>query len=123
MGMVSQLLEQNLTLGFFLKGLDGPPGPAGEPGPPGLPGAPGAPGHVGEDGAPGPMGLPGAPGQPGEPGEPGVEGDPGRNTEITIGGGGGAMAPNFTVICEGEKGWLECKPYEMLKLTRTFWGR
>ena len=27
--MVSQLLEQNLTLGFFLKGLNGPPGPPG----------------------------------------------------------------------------------------------
>lgn len=29
--MVSQLLEQNLTLGFFLKGLNGPPGPPGAP--------------------------------------------------------------------------------------------
>ena len=81
--MVSQLLEQNLTLGFFLKGLNGPPGPpgppgpAGEPGPPGLPGAPGAPGHVGEDGTPGPMGPQGPPGQPGPPGFPGEKGDPG----------------------------------------------
>ena len=36
--MVSQLLEQNLTLGFFLKGLNGPPGPPGPSGPPGEPG-------------------------------------------------------------------------------------
>ena len=32
--MVSQLLEQNLTLGFFLKGLNGPPGPPGASDPP-----------------------------------------------------------------------------------------
>lgn len=82
--MVSQLLEQNLTLGFFLKGLNGPPGPpgpagpAGEPGPPGLPGAPGSPGHVGEDGAPGATGTPGPPGPPGPPGMPGDKGDPGE---------------------------------------------
>ena len=82
--MVSQLLEQNLTLGFFLKGLNGPPGPpgpagpSGEPGPPGLPGAPGSPGHVGEDGAPGATGTPGPPGPPGPPGMPGDKGDPGE---------------------------------------------
>lgn len=151
--MVSQLLEQNLTLGFFLKGLNGPPGPAGpsgpagEPGPPGLPGSPGAPGHVGEDGAPGPMGppgpsgapgqpgfagekgdtgvagLPGAPGLPGPPGEAGVEGTPGESRDVELVGGGSSNTPNFTVICEGEKGWVNCKTYEMIKVTRTFWGR
>lgn len=82
--MVSQLLEQNLTLGFFLKGLNGPPGPPGppgapgEPGPPGLGGPPGTPGHVGEDGAPGATGTPGPPGPPGPPGIPGDKGDPGE---------------------------------------------
>lgn len=30
---------------------------------------------------------------------------------------------NFTVICEGEKGWLQCKQYELIKITRGFWGR
>ena len=29
----------------------------------------------------------------------------------------------FTVICEGEKGWIRCKQYELIKVTRTFWGR
>ena len=82
--MVSQLLEQNLTLGFFLKGLNGPPGPpgppgnAGEPGPAGIAGPPGPPGHVGEDGAPGATGTPGPPGPPGPPGLPGEKGDPGE---------------------------------------------
>lgn len=75
---VSDHMDQNLTLGFFLKGLngppgpEGPPGPPGEPGPPGLPGAPGGPGPVGEDGAPGPHGPPGPPGPPGMPGAPGI---------------------------------------------------
>jgi len=144
--MVSQLLEQNLTLGFFLKGLNGPPGPpgppgpSGEPGPPGLPGAPGAPGHVGEDGAPGPMGPPGSPGQPGPPGFPGEKGDPGPTGLPGAAGlpgapglpgpqgpsgdsGPQAIMPNFTVICEGEKGWVQCKQYELIKITKSFWGR
>lgn len=82
--MVSQLLEQNLTLGFFLKGLNGPPGPPGSPGPPGEPGPagiagpPGPPGHVGEDGAPGAPGAPGPPGSAGAPGLPGEKGDVGE---------------------------------------------
>jgi hypothetical protein len=144
--MVSQLLEQNLTLGFFLKGLNGPPGPpgppgpAGESGPPGLPGAPGAPGHVGEDGAPGPQGPPGPIGAPGAPGYPGEKGDPGL---VGLPGAAGlpgapglpgpqgaagesgpeAISPDFTVICEGEKGWLQCKQYELLKIKNAFWGR
>ena len=78
------MLEQNLTLGFFLKGLNGPPGPpgppgpAGEPGPPGLPGAPGPSGSSGlQDGAPGPQGPPGSQGLPGAPGLPGPPGSPG----------------------------------------------
>eukprot|EP00112_Aurelia_sp_Birch-Aquarium-sp1_P009506 Seg2082.5 transcript_id=Seg2082.5/GoldUCD/mRNA.D3Y31 product="Collagen alpha-1" protein_id=Seg2082.5/GoldUCD/D3Y31 len=144
--MVSQLLEQNLTLGFFLKGLNGPPGPpgppgpSGEPGPPGLPGAPGAPGHVGEDGTPGPMGPQGPPGQPGPPGFPGEKGDPGvaglpgspglpgaPGLPGPVGPSGQAgpepLMPNFTVICEGEKGWVQCKQYEVIKIVKAFWGR
>ena len=27
------------------------------------------------------------------------------------------------MICEGEKGWLQCKPYESLKITKVYWGR
>lgn len=144
--MVSQLLEQNLTLGFFLKGLNGPPGPpgppgpAGESGPPGLPGAPGAPGHVGEDGAPGPQGPPGSPGMPGAPGYPGEKGDPGPVGLPGAAGLPGApglpgpqglagesgpepVTPESQVICEGEKNWLECKTYELLKINKVFWGR
>lgn len=144
--MVSQLLEQNLTLGFFLKGLNGPPGPPGSPGPPGEPGAagiagpPGPPGHVGEDGAPGATGAPGPPGPPGPPGMPGEKGDLGEQGAPGAAGLPGApglpgpqgptgppgpepIMPNFTVICEGEKGWLQCKQYELIKVSRTFWGR
>uniref|UniRef100_A0A6P8IDG1 Cuticle collagen 1-like n=1 Tax=Actinia tenebrosa TaxID=6105 RepID=A0A6P8IDG1_ACTTE len=144
--MVSQLLEQNLTLGFFLKGLNGPPGPPGAPGPPGEPGPagiagpPGPPGHVGEDGAPGAPGAPGPPGSPGAPGLPGEKGDPGEMGAPGAAGLPGApglpgppgpmgprgpepIMPNFTVICEGEKGWLQCKQYELIKITKSFWGR
>ena len=27
------------------------------------------------------------------------------------------------VICEGEKGWLQCENDQMLSIARTFWGR
>lgn len=144
--MVSQLLEQNLTLGFFLKGLNGPPGPpgpsgnAGEPGPAGIAGPPGPPGHVGEDGAPGATGTPGPPGPPGPPGLPGEKGDLGEQGAPGAAGLPGApglpgspgsvgppgpepIMPNFTVICEGEKGWVQCKQYELIKITKSFWGR
>ena len=30
---------------------------------------------------------------------------------------------DFTVICEGEKGWVQCKQYEAIKIKRAFWGR
>jgi len=147
--MVSQLLEQNLTLGFFLKGLNGPPGPPGppgapgEPGPPGLPGAPGAPGHVGEDGAPGPMGPPGPGGPPGAPGFPGEKGDPGQTGlpgSAGLPGAPGLPGPeglagesrdsittqlqaNYTVTCEGQKEMIECKQYEHIKIKDVYWGR
>ena len=32
-------------------------------------------------------------------------------------------AANFNMICEGEKGWLECKQYEIIRITDVFWGR
>jgi len=144
--MVSQLLEQNLTLGFFLKGLNGPPGPpgppgaSGEPGAPGLPGAPGAPGHVGEDGAPGPQGPPGLPGGPGLPGYPGEKGDPGPSGLPGSAGLPGApglpgpqgsagdagpepIKPEFTVACEGQKLWIQCQQYELIKVKEAYWGR
>jgi len=145
--MVSQLLEQNLTLGFFLKGLNGPPGPAGppgspgEPGPPGLPGAPGAPGHVGEDGAPGPMGPPGPSGPPGSPGFPGEKGDPGQTGLPGSSGLPGApglpgpeglagesrdtiaLPANYTMICEGQKALIDCNQYNSIQIKDVYWGR
>lgn len=144
--MVSQLLEQNLTLGFFLKGLNGPPGPPGppgapgEPGPLGISGSPGSPGHVGEDGAPGATGAPGPPGNIGPPGLSGEKGDSGEQGAPGAAGLPGApglpgpqgpsgiagpesLMPNFTVICEGEKGWIQCKQYELIKIKKVFWGR
>lgn len=27
------------------------------------------------------------------------------------------------MICEGEKGWIECKQYEVINIIKTFWGR
>ena len=33
------------------------------------------------------------------------------------------LPQNFTVICEGEKGWVQCKQYELIKVTKAFWGR
>ena len=91
--MISQILEQNLTL--FYGGLagrpgkQGPLGPAGPPGqqgmtgplgPPGPLGDVGSPGADGEKGVIGPSGLPGVPGMKGEQGPPGLmglAGDPG----------------------------------------------
>ena len=85
--MISQILEQNLTL--FYGGLagrpgkQGPEGPVGAPGQRGMTGALGPPGPLGDVGAPGadgesgiigPPGLPGAPGYKGEQGPPGLMG-------------------------------------------------
>lgn len=27
------------------------------------------------------------------------------------------------VICEGEKNWIQCKTYELIKVNKVFWGR
>eukprot|EP00111_Clytia_hemisphaerica_P008256 TCONS_00024080-protein len=150
--MVSQLLEQNVNL-FYTNmagrpgeqgesGNKGPPGTAGTPGMNGFPGAPGEPGLFGAPGKPGPKGIQGPPGFPGgkgdfgsigeeglqgPPGAPGVPGPPGgeeaaamvRSLEV---GGGGRM-PNCSFACEGEKAWLQCQPYEAIRILRVFWGR
>ncbi|XP_032220168.2 uncharacterized protein LOC5519451 [Nematostella vectensis] len=142
--MISQILEQNLTL--FYGGLMGRSGPVGPPGPPGSPGdrgQTGVPGPVGPDGdigapgadgVPGPKGPPGPPGYPGfkgyrgPQGPPGIAGEPGPPG---IGGGIGymgppgpdAIMPNCSYICEGERTLLHCKQYEMVNVKRAFWGR
>nr|CDU32397.1 putative nematogalectin [Enteromyxum leei] len=144
--MISNLIAQNMTVGFFLRGLNGPPGPpgppgeAGQPGEPGSQGPPGLQGQVGEDGAPGPkgpsgeIGAPGAPGltgpkgDPGEQGIPGAQGPKGDPGDIGPPGmpgsvGSDLISPNYTVICEGEKGWIQCKQYEVVNIIKVFWGR
>ena len=96
------LKDQNVTLGFILKGLQGPPGrdgisgmsgPPGLQGPPGDHGDPGSPGMPGEAGMPGPPGLQGPSGLDGQPGSPGLPGPPG----LTGGSGdsGPPGAPGF----------------------------
>ena len=82
--MISQILEQNLTL--FYGGLagrpgkTGPEGPSGPSGARGMTGAPGPAGPLGDVGAPGadgesgPIGPPGLPGMPGAKGEQGAPG-------------------------------------------------
>lgn len=36
---------------------------------------------------------------------------------------GPAREPNYTQICEGEKGSITCKNNKVIKITRVFWGR
>lgn len=142
--MISQILEQNLTL--FYGGLSGRPGKQGPVGPPGatgmrgMTGVMGPPGPIGDLGSPGadgesgPIGPPGLPGMPGfrgekgppglmglagEPGAPGLPGPLGDAGPI----GPEAVMPNCSYICEGEKTWLQCKQYETIKINRAFWGR
>ncbi|KAL9975634.1 hypothetical protein ACROYT_G012817 [Oculina patagonica] len=142
--MISQILEQNLTL--FYGGLAGRPGKQGGVGPPGAPGMQGMsgpmgpPGGIGEVGAPGadgesgpigPPGLPGMPGYRGEQGPPGLMGLAGEPGAPGLPGALGdmgptgpeAVMPNCSYICEGEKTWLQCKQYETIKVNRAFWGR
>ena len=68
------LLNQHLSLGFFIRGVAGPPGQQGPKGPRGEIGAPGSSGEPGFMGAPGLPGKVGAPGPPGPPGVPGING-------------------------------------------------
>merc|ERR1711962_1962204 len=89
------LKDQNVTLGFILKGLQGPPGRDG------LPGAPGWPGG---------SGMPGLPGPPGPPGAPGGMGP----TPIRY---------NGTVKCEEDTAWLRCNEYKHISIMSAFWGR
>ncbi|CAB4009339.1 collagen alpha-5(IV) chain-like [Paramuricea clavata] len=140
------LKDQNVTLGFILKGLQGPPGrdgisgmsgPPGLQGPPGEHGDPGVPGMPGEAGMSGPPGLQGPSGLDGQPGSPGLPGPPGL-----IGGSGMAGPPgspgfqgppgmpgptpiryNGTVKCEEDTAWLRCNEYKHISIISAFWGR
>lgn len=142
--MVSQLLEQNLNLFYTnMAGRPGEPGKAGSKGPPGQPGQPGIPGMPGPSGDPGSIGPPGEAGTKGlvgAPGLPGFRGDFGDAGESGLGGPPGSPGPpgppglpgfageqeqfpNCSYVCEGEKAWLQCKQYEIIKILRIFWGR
>lgn len=74
------LLNEQLHLGFFIKGVAGPPGSQGPKGPmgsPGLTGSQGMPGWQGSPGKSGQQGLIGPPGAKGPPGPPGQKGSTG----------------------------------------------
>ena len=77
--MISQILEQNLTL--FYGGLAGRPGKQGSVGPPGAPGMQGMSGPMGPPGPLGEVGAPGADGESGPLGPPGLSGPPGFKGE------------------------------------------
>ena len=77
--MISQILEQNLTL--FYGGLAGRPGKQGSVGPPGAPGMQGISGTMGPPGPLGEVGAPGADGESGPLGPPGLPGPPGFKGE------------------------------------------
>lgn len=98
--MISQILEQNLTL--FYGGLSGRSGPVGPPGPKGrrgdqgLTGVPGPAGPGGDIGAPGADGVPGPKGPPGPPGAPGFKGT--RGPQGPPGTAGSPGAPGIPGI-------------------------
>lgn len=86
----------NTPLGFYVNG-------GGVVGPPGPPGPPGGGGSGSGAGSPGPPGPPGPPGKPGS--------------------SSNDASPRSTIACEGEKQWIECPPYRLIKVDAAFWGR
>merc|ERR1712048_1374554 len=120
MGLLNKLLrDQNVTLGFILKGLQGPPGRDGLPGAAGQPGSAGPPGLKGDAGAPGARGSPGAPGGSGMAGPPGPPGPAGPSGMA----GPTPIRYNGTVKCEEDTAWLRCNEYKHISIISAFWGR
>lgn len=137
------LRDQNVTLGFILKGLQGPPGRDGLPGAAGQPGSAGPPGLKGDAGAPGLPGPAGFMGPAGPPGAPGFDGKPGARGSPGAPGGSGMAGPpgppgpagpsgmagptpiryNGTVKCEEDTAWLRCNEYKHISIISAFWGR
>lgn len=133
------LQDQNVTLGFILKGLQGPqgvngldgspgiqgpqgdPGFQGVPGPPGAPGQPGIHGFAGRPGPPGQKGEPGGSGMPGLVGPQGPPGSPGPPGKA--GDNGEQIRYNGTVKCEEDTAWLRCNEYKHISIISAFWGR
>lgn len=137
------LRDQNVTLGFILKGLQGPAGRDGQPGANGLPGSPGPAGYKGPAGAPGMPGPAGFMGPAGPAGAPGFDGKSGPAGPAGRPGGSGMMGPvgppgpagasgvagpqpiryNGTVKCEEDTAWLRCNEYKHISIISAFWGR
>lgn len=82
----SEILNQPLSLGFFIRGGAGPPGPPGPPGEVGERGVMGDSGPVGEDGSAGHEGSIGPPGPSGPPGPRGQPGPSRLNSTVRTSG-------------------------------------
>lgn len=132
----STLLQQPLSMGFFIKGVAGPPGPQGPKGPTGIDGVTGLPGYQGYTGAPGTPGPPGAYGPPGRQGAPGVKGPrgpsgvkgmPGKVGPPGVSGIISSASPSVqssvTVVCEGSNLTVTCPSDQTVKILRVTWGR
>lgn len=137
------LLNQELSMGFFVRGVAGPQGPPGAKGPlgssgitgsagmPGWPGPPGQHGQVGLPGPPGPPGPQGPPGAkggmgfgglPGQVGMPGVPGHPMWKITTDIYTPLYTVQTNVTVMCVGDRAILQCSPGKRVKVTQARWG-
>ena len=127
--MISQILEQNLTL--FYGGLTGRPGPTGEvgkkggpgeqgpqgmPGPPGPLGDLGSPGRDGTVGPKGPLGMPGPMGFKGEQGPPGMPGSAGEPGPPGLPGQGGVTGPPGPDAITPVSHLLRLNPINLTKL-------
>lgn len=106
---LSYYWDQKLPLGFFVNGQGGLMGPPGPPGPPGAPGYMLGGSGSGSGDAVARGGIPGPRGPPGPPGPPGL--------------GGASAGAQETITCEGEKEWIECPQYKVIKISSAFWGR
>ncbi|XP_048576822.1 phospholipid scramblase 1 [Nematostella vectensis] len=147
-----EILNKPLSVGFFLRGTEGPPGPQGTkgppgsqglsgvqgypgapgprgrspPGPPGIPGPRGLPGYRGPKGPPGYQGMPGIAGAPGPRGPPGPMGPPGPHgcaSCVDYTRSSNTIPSNAIIACEGGNIYLACGPNQMVKITQAFWGR
>lgn len=137
------LLNEQLHLGFFIKGVAGPPGcqgPKGPMGSPGLTGSQGMPGWQGPSGKTGRQGPTGPPGPKGPPGPLGQKGSTGLGGLPGQAGLPGSPAPpmwhistsiytpqytvqtNVTVVCGGRRALLQCSPGKRVKVTQARWG-
>lgn len=109
----SWYLNEQVPLGFYINGgSNGAPGPPGPPGPPGRP-------YFDEGGSGSGSGQLVARGTiPGRPGPPGPPGPPGQTMENAD-----KLGHRDSISCQGEKEWIECPQYRVIKVHDAFWGR